>query len=236
MDGITVDKKDRIIIPTLSFDATNPFNTDRHVALTYFNAKGHQRGYTYLDKSAQVKSLCTNSRNEVLATDEHGGKVWVASEAQRISRCFAVDAQRGELETPQPWGICVDDDDNFYVTDCANSCIKCYDSEGKMRFYFGSGGEQPGQFAKPTGIAVDENGRIIVADSHNHRVQIFNDEGVFERFVVRYNRGDDVYLQPVDVLYIGRGRVAVLLRGFKDACRSEVRVYPCDGSPDILSC
>ena len=85
-------------------------------------------------------------------------------------------------------------------------------------------------------FSLDAQRRIIVVDSHNHRVQIFNDEGVFERFIVRYNKGDDVYLEPTDVMCLPDNRAAVLLRGVKDACRTEVRVYPCDGSPDVLSC
>ena len=58
MNGITVDKKDRIIIPTLSFDATNPFNKERHVALAYYNKEGHQRGYTYLGIKTHILKTC----------------------------------------------------------------------------------------------------------------------------------------------------------------------------------
>ena len=45
-----------------------------------------------------------------------------------------------------------------------------------------------------------------------------------------------MYMLPVGLSYLGNGEVAVLLRGEKDALVSEVRVYPCDGHPDILSC
>ena len=54
MNGITVDKKDRIIIPTLSFDATNPFNKERYVALAYYNKEEYQRGYTYLGMNSKI--------------------------------------------------------------------------------------------------------------------------------------------------------------------------------------
>ena len=148
-----------------------------------------------------------------------------------------MDSLRGEEQTPQPWGVALDADDNIYVTDHANDVIKCYTKgENKLLFYFGDRGERPGQFNKLTGISIDERGRIIVADTDNHRVQIFDDEGNFLRFIVRFNKGDDVYLKPVDVHYVGNNKVAVLLRGAKDACLTEIRVYACDGAPEVLSC
>ena len=93
----------------------------------------------------------------------------------------AVD--RGVLVGPQgnpfnmPSDAAVGRDGALYVLDGVNHRVVVYDTEGQLRFQFGSRGPGAGQFAYPLGIAAGPDGDIYVADSGNHRFQVFTAEG-----------------------------------------------------------
>ena len=234
---MVVDNRNRIIFPVRTLDSKNPFNTERHVALTYFSFQGHQQGHAYLEKSADVTGLCVNSRNEVFVSDAANGCIWIVNDLQRVANSIGLDRLYGENLDPKPGAICVDSEDNLYITDTANSCVKSYTRDGTVRFYFGSCGERPGQFQCPIGIYVDALKRIAVVDNGNQRVQLVDESGHFLRYIVRLHDGDDVYQTPVAVAGAhNEGCVAVLLNGTNGNCHSEVRVYKCEGSADVMSC
>ena len=185
MYGIAIDKSDRIVFPTLTKDSTNPFNTQRHVGLSYYNTNGCPIGFAFLDPTSEVSDLVVTSENKIIVADSANSKLWFVHEKQRVIRSEVLKPLIGEQEDPKPVSLAVDKDDCYYISDAANHCVKVYKKTGELKFSFGSEGTRPGEFQHPAGLAVDENGRIIVADKYNHRVQIFNDEGVFERFIVR---------------------------------------------------
>ncbi|MBS1859009.1 MAG: 6-bladed beta-propeller, partial [Acidobacteria bacterium] len=51
--------------------------------------------------------------------------------------------------------------------------VQVFDPQGRLLYYFGSGGVKPGQFQLPSGISIDDRNIIYIADSMNHRVQVF---------------------------------------------------------------
>ena len=238
MRGLTVDHRARIIFPVRTTDSKNPFNTERHVALTYFTFQGHQQGHAYLDKTADVTGVCVNSRNEVLASDSENGCIWVVNDHQRVA--YSIDLKRlyGEKFDPKPGAICTDRDDNFYVTDTANNCIKSYTRDATVRFYFGCTGERPGNFQYPIGLYIDGQNRIAIVDNGNERVQLFDESGNFLRYIVRFRGGkQNMFQTPVAVTgAYNSDSVAVLLNGKNGNEHSEVRVYKCNGSANMLSC
>jgi DNA-binding beta-propeller fold protein YncE len=80
-------------------------------------------------------------------------------------------------------GICLDSEENFYVTDCS-STIFIFSKEGKVYqtwgFYDGKGpGSKAGEFNLPRGIAIDSKGFVYIVDSANHRIQKFKKDGGF---------------------------------------------------------
>ena len=78
-----------------------------------------------------------------------------------------------------PWGLAVDSDDNVYVADFGNDCVKKFSGDGEFLARFGESGRGDGQFTRPASVAVDRDGFIYIADWGNERVQVLDAQGNF---------------------------------------------------------
>ena len=81
---------------------------------------------------------------------------------------------------------------------------------GEVRYLsmWGGQGAEPGQFQGPRGIAVDrQRGQVYVVDTGNKRVQVCGLDG---SFVAVWDRGDEAFEEPFDVVVDSRGEVYVL--------------------------
>ncbi len=81
---------------------------------------------------------------------------------------------------------------------------------GEVRYVsmWGGQGSEPGQFQGPRGIAVDpQRGQVYVVDTGNRRVQVFGLDG---SFVAVWDRSDESFEEPFDVVVDRRGEVYVL--------------------------
>nr|XP_039271263.1 tripartite motif-containing protein 3-like isoform X1 [Styela clava] len=96
--------------------------------------------------------------------------------------------------------------DNFYVSDFYNHCIKIFSASGKCSNVIGSTGEGCGQFNAPTGLAIDSRGNMIVADWGNSRLQVFDKHGSFLSYI---NTDEDPLYGPQGVTLINEDQVAV---------------------------
>ncbi|XP_057321623.1 E3 ubiquitin-protein ligase TRIM71-like [Microplitis mediator] len=66
--------------------------------------------------------------------------------------------------------IVVDDEGNMIVSDSRNNRIQVLDSDGNLKYKFGSLGIGHYQMNSPAGIALTPEGRIVVVDLNNKRV------------------------------------------------------------------
>ena len=76
-----------------------------------------------------------------------------------------------------PWGICVDELGEVYVSDWRNDRIQKFTADGEFVMSIGGSGNGKGEFNRPTGVAVDGDGDIYVSDWGNDRVQQFAADG-----------------------------------------------------------
>jgi sugar lactone lactonase YvrE len=91
-----------------------------------------------------------------------------------------------------PYGIALDSDDSFYITDLANHCVRKVDAAGIITTIVGSGptadnkggyGGDGGPAAqarlnKPSGVALGHDGSLYIADILNHRVRKVDSAGI----------------------------------------------------------
>ena len=65
------------------------------------------------------------------------------------------------------------------LCDSSKCSVSAFSLEGKLRRFWGSEGNQKGQFVRPSGIAIDESAlQVIVADTGNDRIQAFDCESL----------------------------------------------------------
>jgi sugar lactone lactonase YvrE len=78
----------------------------------------------------------------------------------------------------QPWGITIDSNDNLYVTDKLNNCIRKITPDAVVTTFAGTGtvGSADGSaatatFNNPAGIEIDSNGDFYIADGGGNRLR-----------------------------------------------------------------
>ena len=91
-----------------------------------------------------------------------------------------ISAVNAELNWPSD--IAIDSEDNIYIADSFNHCIRKIDNNGIITTFAGIPGEQgsEGIGGKPTeikldrpyGIAFDSQDNLYIADTQNHRILI----------------------------------------------------------------
>jgi hypothetical protein len=67
------------------------------------------------------------------------------------------------------------------VVDGAWSRVQVFDQLGNLLYYFGTRGEELGQFNLPSGMFIDRNDSVYIVDSYNSRVQEFQYYGKREQ-------------------------------------------------------
>ncbi len=218
LHGITVIEEENLIIV--------PFKDENYTSLALYRLDGGLRGCTYLKPDSQVGGLACDDMANLYVTDPVHSCVYVINKSRTLTHSIQLHQLPDEFETPIPHAISLNPTGQLVISDLANNRIKIYDTKGSLVSCFGSTGERPGQFRNPTGIAVDADGRMIITEKDNHRVQLFTARGVFIRFIVRYNRGPDVYMAPIDAHVINSNtQVAILLSGTRHSLAGEVRMY-----------
>ncbi|XP_053598899.1 E3 ubiquitin-protein ligase TRIM71 [Microplitis demolitor] len=69
--------------------------------------------------------------------------------------------------------IVIDDEGNMIVSDSRNNRIQVLDSEGNLKYKFGTLGVGPYQMNRPAGIALTPEGRIVIVDFGNNRIMVY---------------------------------------------------------------
>jgi gliding motility-associated-like protein len=89
-----------------------------------------------------------------------------------------IDGQGSAARFYEPWGLCVDAQENVYVADTRNNKIRKITPDGIVSTYAGTGnyGTTDGPynastFGQPVGIEIDHDGNIYVADHSTHIIR-----------------------------------------------------------------
>ncbi len=124
--------------------------------------------------------LADTSNNRIRKLDKKGNVTTIAGSGAVGLK----DGKASEAMFDSPVGIAVDDDNNIYVADTYNDCIRKIDKGGAVTTLAGTGapGYQDGEaqtamFDTPSGIAVDKQGNVFVADTGNRAVRKITKQG-----------------------------------------------------------
>ena len=95
--------------------------------------------------------------------------------SQAIEKVTFVQGLTSGLKSPV--SVASNDEGDVYVLDHQLAKVFVFNSEGALKFTFGSKGTQLGLLKNPHDIALAPNGNVIVADTGNSRLQVFDSQG-----------------------------------------------------------
>ena len=95
----------------------------------------------------------------------------------------------GDYQFNSPSYVTVNQEEEIFVSDTGNGCIKVFDQTGKFLRKFTLSSSSQGSVRRPQGICVDTMGNILIADRDNHRVSLHSKDGHFSSHVLDKNDG-----------------------------------------------
>lgn len=139
-----------------------------------------------------------------------------------------------------PHGICIDKDDNVWITDgqgrdgIGHQAIK-FSPDGKVLMRLGKAGvagKEEGEFIAPNDVAIAPNGDIFVGEGHssggraatNDRVQKFDKNGKFIKMWGKSGTGPGEFDQPHSLAFDSKGRLFVA-----DRNNNRIQIFDQDG-------
>jgi len=127
------------------------------------------------------------------------------------------------LDAPQ--GITIDDDDNLYVADSQNNCIKKFGMNTETGDYELTQTIGQNSLSDPFGVAVDSSGNIYVADSGNNNIKVFTSDGNLDYTFGSAGNGTGQFNSPYDIAIDRAGNIFVL-----DTFNNRVQKFNRNGS------
>ena len=137
---------------------------------------------------------------------------------------FAKGSTDGELM--EPVSLIVDGDNQMFIVDAQDACVKKFGPDGQWLDTYRSAGPVGSMFDYPLDAAVDESGNLLIADTNNNRIVQLQSDGelgwILENFPDSAGSSEpDEFFEPCS-LCVGRGGI------LRVADRAENRVLGFD--------
>ena len=210
----TQENRDTECIPRFSF-------TKSEKLINVLNSEGIGNAKTVLSETKEKQSGAKGKECSKVIAGNKGANVRDSPlETQVQTRRFRSVLSFGQKRESvgmlfEPWGVAVNDQDEFAVTDWGNHRVSVFSSDGTHLRSFGRWGNNNGEFKYPTGIAFDSLGNILVADCYNHRVQVFDRNSNFLSKFGQQGSRDSRLSYPQGLSINGNGDIIVADSGNK---------------------
>ena len=202
-EGVTVDKKEQLIVAEHSNHCITVYDKKAHVRS--FGSKGTRKG-----QFTRPCGVAVTNDGHVLVTDNHrlqkltlaGRCVMSVGSSERGSGPLQFDCPRGISVHPTTGQI--------FVADEYNHCIQVINGDFTYSHNISSKGTAPGQLNCPHDVALDGVGNVYVADFSNNCIDVFTSDG---RYLRRFgNRGSgDGQLKSPSSITIDTNMVCVVM-------------------------
>lgn len=152
--GITVNKRDRIIVTSLQRNRVHVFNEHKRHAISFGT------GGENLEQFLFPYYVTTNSKNDIIVSDSGNHRIKVHKTDGSLRCCFGSQGSSpGTLF--YPLGICVDDYDNIFVADANNHRVQLFSPRGEFLACPVQNTFQLGIDVKPVCVAYTKNQLIV---------------------------------------------------------------------------
>ena len=131
----------------------------------------------------------------------------------------------GEKELLRPVGVDFDSQENRYVVDAGNHCVKVFDINGKYQRTIGEWGMGNGRLNNPSDVVVVSSlNKIFVTDTGNNLIQVFSTTGEFLAQFGGFGSAPGQFIVPKGITSDGRKLLVA------DAANCRVQELTLDGT------
>jgi len=110
----------------------------------------------------------------------------------------------------RPLGVAINKDNEIYIVDTGNNCVKKFNKNGELLMKFGSKGINDNEFIRPSGIVIDFKNNIFVSDTGNNCIKKFDQNGKFLLKFGRRGYGNSEFINPYHVIVDKKGNIYVV--------------------------
>ena len=197
--GICFDKKGNMYIAGFGGQNIRKISPDGIVStLAGTGKEGYLDGAAHSAKFSSPRGICADSKGNIFVADCWNHRIRKIS-PDGVVTTFAGGGKTGELVVNDwkdgadttarfdaPCGMSIDKNDNLYVADANNSCIRRITSDGYVTTIAGTGkqkGLKDGPYGKsllnvPTEVFVSSESEVYFSDTYNHCIRKIDKEGV----------------------------------------------------------
>eukprot|EP01112_Ceratiomyxa_fruticulosa_P008821 TRINITY_DN2285_c0_g1_i1.p1 TRINITY_DN2285_c0_g1~~TRINITY_DN2285_c0_g1_i1.p1 ORF type:complete len:538 (+),score=123.40 TRINITY_DN2285_c0_g1_i1:1470-3083(+) len=138
-----------------------PQRTENNNSLTQFGSFIKVIGYNDGIKFVCLRDLTTNSKGEIIVSSNHKIDILDGNNYKVIKSFGSYGEDNDQFDSP--YGVCVDSQDNIFVTDYKNQRVSVFNNEGKWICPIEK--ERDNGFSYPCSVSVDnKNGDIYLLD------------------------------------------------------------------------
>jgi len=131
----------------------------------------------------QLHGICIDRLNRYILTDQDKHNITVFGSQGKLFSFGSFGHRNDQFKSPR--FVTTSPENNIYVSDHHNHCVKVFDKEGRFLFKFGSKGRGDGQMSFPEGIAfLDWAGGLLIADEGNNRIDFYTADGKFRNHIL----------------------------------------------------
>ncbi len=130
--------------------------------------------------SSEIKWEGTKEvRDGVVYMNNTGEGLWRNKKKMVMEKILTIGVDEGDEDyiLNTPLDIAVDQEENIYICDMRDFCIKVYDREGQFLRRIGKRGQGPGEFRVPLRIEISHDNKLIVLS--DYRISYFTSQGEY---------------------------------------------------------
>jgi len=200
--AIAIDGQDRLFI------------VDFTARIQVYDRDGNylKRTWTTPDyRNGRPSGLSIDQDGNLLVSDSHYHCVRIYSPEGDELRTISGETGGGPGPFDYVGDVVQDEDRNYYVAEVGEAQrIRKLDKGGHFVKCWGSGGTEPGQFARIRALALGPDGLLYAADACNHRIQVFTRNGELVRCWGEPGEDPGKLSYPYDLAFGRQGKKPVL--------------------------
>jgi sugar lactone lactonase YvrE len=178
--GVCMDNNGNLYVAEANNHKIRKIDLSTNTVTTFAGStQGYTNGLGTNAKFNEPTSICIDSNNNLYVSEWQGNKIRKITPTGQVTNLAGsgvagfADGTGTNAKFDAPQGLCIDNQNNIYVSDTANFRVRKITPSGTVTTIAGTGvyGHEDGPVATaklkdPTGISIDNNNNLYVIENH----------------------------------------------------------------------